>query len=195
MSISSISSSEALYWASLAQKANTTAATTVTTDDSTSSKKVTSSTDSSVTQDSFAELMSMLSAISAMYAGNTQSNTSEDNPDSDLRSFLDKVKNGTVTTEDLSNMQALLTSSSTSSNQSTKAGNDFDSSLTSFLDKVKKGTVTTDDLTSLQALLANGPAQSNQNSQELSQQLLATAANAYESDYQSGNDIASTWKI
>lgn len=193
MSISSISSSEALYWASLAKSANTTAA-TATADESTSLKKITSSTNSSSTQDNFAELMSMLSA---MYAGNAQSNTSEDNSDSDLRSFLDKVKNGTVTAEDLTNLQALLADDDlTFSTQNDSTSNDVDSSLTAFLNKVKNGTVTTEDLTSLQALLANdGKIQSNQNYQQPYQQLLTTAADAYETDYQSNDLISSAWKV
>ena len=113
MSISSVRSSEALYWASL--KKGTSAATS-TTNESTSSKKTSSSTDSSATQESLDAMMSMLSAISDMYAGNSQTNTSGEDSNSDLKSFLDKVRNGTVTAEDLTSLQALLANGLTSPN-------------------------------------------------------------------------------
>jgi hypothetical protein len=74
-----------------------------------------------------------------------------------IGSFLDKVKNGTVTSDDLTNMASVLSkvSSSSSADAETVSSTDNDNQATfkSFLDKVKNGTVTDDDLTQMQSLL------------------------------------------
>jgi hypothetical protein len=99
----------------------------------------------------------------------------------EFREFLDKVKEGTITDDDLASMQELLNTTDLQSLMpppppmpsgqaegtgvegigSVGAGmvsasgqaNDYADSITSFLDKVKEGTVTQDDLADLQDLL------------------------------------------
>lgn len=83
-------------------------------------------------------------------------------PNSDIKDFLDKVKDGTVTQNDLTKMQTELQemdqSQNTGSTQSTSSVNSTQNNSTdfikSFLDKVKSGTVTQDDLTNMQTELS-----------------------------------------
>ena len=78
-----------------------------------------------------------------------------------IGSFLDKVKNGTVTESDLTDLQELLTSiqeDSDSTEETSTTTSDTSSikdSVESFLDKVKAGTVTEDDLSEMQEQLAD----------------------------------------
>ena len=80
-----------------------------------------------------------------------------------IGSFLDKVKNGTVTESDLTDLQELLTSiqeESDSTEEASTTTSDTSSikdSVESFLDKVKAGTVTEDDLTDLKNTLDQMP--------------------------------------
>ncbi|HWQ62462.1 MAG TPA: hypothetical protein VN521_09140, partial [Negativicutes bacterium] len=73
----------------------------------------------------------------------------------DLKSFLDKVKNGTVTQDDLDAMKEKLNSSQVSANQAPPpppqgAGDQ----IKTFLDKVASGTVTDADLEEMQTWLS-----------------------------------------
>ncbi|MEI6100225.1 MAG: hypothetical protein WCP73_00175 [Eubacteriales bacterium] len=75
-----------------------------------------------------------------------------------IGSFLDKVKNGTVTSDDLTNMESVLAnigSSSSVDSNTVSSTNSSSSEITfqSFMDKVKNGTVTDDDLTQMKSLL------------------------------------------
>ena len=106
--------------------------------------------------------------------------SSEDNMDaSSIMSFLDKVKEGTATEDDLAEMQDLLTEMEEAGVQmrppmpppvmgmsQTSGGSDDENTiwgsggtdlqaLISFFEKVKEGTVTEDDLTEIQNLLLN----------------------------------------
>lgn len=81
--------------------------------------------------------------------------STSDSGSSDLTSFLDKVKDGTVTDTDLQNMQAQLQqymqqSSVQNSGYTSNSGNSSDSDMKVFLDKVASGTVTSTDLTTMQ---------------------------------------------
>ncbi len=70
-----------------------------------------------------------------------------------IGSFLDKVKNGTVTTDDLTNLQAVLANMGSSNTDTVSSSDSGQLTFESFLDKVKDGTVTEDDLTEMQSLL------------------------------------------
>lgn len=109
------------------------------------------------------------------------SGSSEESTDAQtIISFLDKVKEGTITEDDLTEMQDLLTEmeeqgiqmrppmpppmmgmSQTSSEDSEDESSIWESesadlqTLMSFFEKVKEGTVTEDDLTQIQNLLLN----------------------------------------
>lgn len=79
----------------------------------------------------------------------------------DIQSFLEKVKNGTVTDDDIKQLQAELkqasqasgASQTASATASTSSSSDLGSDIKSFLDKVKDGSVTTSDIQSMQAEL------------------------------------------
>lgn len=74
-----------------------------------------------------------------------------------IKSFLDKVANGTATQDDITSMQTVLQQiqqqfavENTNDNNS---GDSTRDSMKSFLDKVASGTATTNDLTSMQSIL------------------------------------------
>ncbi|NPV89147.1 MAG: hypothetical protein HPY50_00030 [Firmicutes bacterium] len=78
----------------------------------------------------------------------------------DLGSFLEKVKNGTVTDEDIENLKAQLTEAADQAESTAGSGEstevkDLRDSIKELLDKVKDGTVTEDDLSEMKDLLAN----------------------------------------
>ena len=88
------------------------------------------------------------------------SSGSSSNSNLDLKSFLDKVANGTVTVSDLENMQSKLQSWKSDHAQSAPPppppiGNSGDDPIRNFLDKVSKGTATSSDLQTMQSLLQN----------------------------------------
>jgi hypothetical protein len=89
-----------------------------------------------------------------------------DTTSSDIKSFLDKVANGTATATDLQNMETELEqatsstdssttastgSSTTASTSSSTTASSIRSDLKSFLDKVANGTATATDLQSMEA--------------------------------------------
>lgn len=136
----------------------------------------TSATSATSTNTSYQNILSDLSSTSTSEDEVTLSSDYEE-----FKSFLDKVKDGTVTEEDLASMQELLSTTDLQSmmppppppmptdsadagstevssvGASTVSGSSQDStnmdSISSFLDKVKEGTVTEDDLTEMQDLL------------------------------------------
>lgn len=69
---------------------------------------------------------------------------------SEVRDFLDKVKNGSVTNDDVSNMQSLLQQNSLNTTTTNTNSSDL---FGSFLNKVASGTVTDSDLTTMQSKL------------------------------------------
>ncbi len=94
--------------------------------------------------------------------------TENDSSTLDLRSFLDKVKNGTVTQDDLTAMQEKLNSMRENAGAQAAPpppppppqGGEGDQ-IKTFLDKVAAGTVTDEDLTAMQTWLS-GATQSSQ---------------------------------
>jgi hypothetical protein len=75
-----------------------------------------------------------------------------------LKTLMDKVKDGTVTEADLKEMQATLSDSSdftTVSVSSKDSKNSFFSEMSSFLDKVKNGTVSETDLSDMKSKIAD----------------------------------------
>jgi hypothetical protein len=75
----------------------------------------------------------------------------------EIKDFLDKVADGTVTEEDITNMQSLLqeaqksfSSNNVNFDDSQNTGSD---PIKSFLDKVANGTVTDEDITNMQTIL------------------------------------------
>jgi hypothetical protein len=81
-----------------------------------------------------------------------------DTTSSDIKSFLDKVANGTATATDLQNMETELEQATSSTDSSTTAStgssttaSSIRSDLKSFLDKVANGTATATDLQSMEA--------------------------------------------
>ena len=72
----------------------------------------------------------------------------------DVKSFLDKVKAGTVSDSDLSSMQTALTKLQEQYGTSSSSLVKPDDELSNFLDKVQSGTVTTDDLSSMKTTLS-----------------------------------------
>lgn len=76
-----------------------------------------------------------------------------------LKSFMDKVKDGTVTGTDLQEMQETLSGSSEFSKMSASSDN---SDLSSFLKKVKNGTVSDSDLTAMKDKIAEMESQIGQ---------------------------------
>jgi hypothetical protein len=79
---------------------------------------------------------------------------------SDIKSFLDKVANGTATDTDLKNMETELeqassstASSTTASTSSSTGATDIGTDIKSFLDKVANGTATDTDLKNMQTEL------------------------------------------
>ena len=83
----------------------------------------------------------------------------------DIKGFLDKVKDGTVTENDIKEMQAKLVEfeqsaqaqSASNSNAASRQGDGPD--IKSFLDKVKAGTVTETDLSNMKDQLAKAEQQ------------------------------------
>lgn len=94
-------------------------------------------------------------------AGNTWRGSlqgSDDNSNAlDLKNFLDKVKNGTVTQDDIAALKEKLNSIQETAGAAPppppKDDNGLGADIKSFLDKVKNGTVTDDDLKALQSEL------------------------------------------
>jgi ribosomal protein S20 len=75
----------------------------------------------------------------------------------DIKSFLDEIKNGTATDVDLQKMQTELQQfsdkqSATDSSQNT-SGSDIRADLKSFLDEIKNGTATDADMLKMQTEL------------------------------------------
>ncbi len=94
---------------------------------------------------------------------------------SDIKAFLEKVKSGTVTEDDIQKLQAELKQADQASGSSQTAANagsgssGIGSDIRSFLDKVKDGSVTQNDIQSMQAELQQagpppGAAQGTDNS-------------------------------
>jgi soluble cytochrome b562 len=94
-------------------------------------------------------------------------NTYDSNSSSFLQDFLKKVKNGTVTASDLSNMQNKLGSMSQQliamSMQQSVASTTDTSGINDFLNKVQSGTVTNTDLKDMQTKLLQMQQASNTN--------------------------------
>ena len=72
----------------------------------------------------------------------------------DVKSFLDKVKAGTVSDSDLSSMQTALTKLQEQYGSSSSSLAKPDDEISNFLDKVQSGTVTADDLSSMKTTLS-----------------------------------------
>ena len=108
-----------------------------------------------VTQDDIqkleAELKQAAQASGTQTASSTSS-TSSSSSDlrSDVKNFLDKVKDGSVTQSDLQSMQTELKQAAPPSDAAQGAGN---SDFKSFMDKVANGTVTSTDLQKMQTQL------------------------------------------
>lgn len=85
------------------------------------------------------------------YVSNVSSGSESSSSSFNLKDFLDKVKNGTVTDEDLEEAQEAL------QNMPQPPGRDGSDPIGSFLEKVKSGTITEEDLTDMQTTLGNMP--------------------------------------
>ena len=89
----------------------------------------------------------------------------------DIKDFLDKVADGTVTEEDISNMQSVLQEAQESFGSNNVNFNGTQNAETdpikSFLDKVDNGTVTDEDISNMQIVL-----------QQMQQQFLSDFDNA-----------------
>ncbi len=66
----------------------------------------------------------------------------------DIKSFLDKVADGTVTDEDITEMQSILQEA-----QESFGVNNGSDPIKTFMDKVADGTVTDEDITEMQSIL------------------------------------------
>ncbi|HEX2952743.1 MAG TPA: hypothetical protein VHR47_02020, partial [Bacillota bacterium] len=82
--------------------------------------------------------------------GGNRPQSAENDP---VQSFLKKVEEGTVTEDDLANMQSVLQQMQQQQSNVPAPSNDG-SGVKEFLDKVADGSVTTDDLKSMQTQLA-----------------------------------------
>ena len=91
--------------------------------------------------------------------GSLLTGTENDSSALDLKSFLDKVKNGTITQDDLDAMKEKLNSTQTAGAMAPpppppQGADGTGDQIRSFLDKVAAGTVTDEDLTAMQTWLS-----------------------------------------
>lgn len=103
-----------------------------------------------MTDNDIAAMQSLLNSNTTQTTS-TEDNSLSSNSTDPIGSFLEKVKNGTVTADDLKSMKTTLSQIP----QGPPPGNNNNSTdpIGSFLDKVKNGTVTADDISAMQSLL------------------------------------------
>lgn len=151
--MSSLSSISSYYYNTLLNTQNTSASKTDSSTDDTNDLLLAllsdDNTQTNIDGDTF-KLSSSTSASNSNISYDFRGNSSDS-----IRSFLDKVKNGTVTASDLESMKTTLTQIPQGPppiNNSSSASDSQDV-IGSFLNKVKDGTVTESDLTNIQTLL------------------------------------------
>lgn len=156
MNVSSVGNSWYLYNKYGTQNSNSTntASATDTETQSTNSDKKRSTLDSETLQALFSGMLSQGIVFSGTYYINSSNGTGESaNEEADtvqsIASVLEKVKNGTVSDSDLTDLQSLMTRNT----ENAKDSGDGSLSIEEFLGKVKNGTVTDSDLNALQSEL------------------------------------------